>query len=70
MKDDLGPRLAVLAATTSERFAESPRSSTPLAGRAPLALAGAVATKNLAQNIGARLLTWDPVTAAEHVASS
>jgi MerR family transcriptional regulator, light-induced transcriptional regulator len=68
VSDDLGPSLVVLAATTPERFAEVAPQLSLLAGRAPLALAGAGATKELAHNISARLLTGDPVTAAEHVA--
>lgn len=64
---DLQPALVVLAATTSERFSAVLPELSRLAGMAPLALAGAGATKDLAQSIGARLLTGDPVTAAEHL---
>jgi hypothetical protein len=38
---------------------------TALAQRAPLALAGAGATPQIAAAVGARLLTGDPVTEAE-----
>jgi len=67
---DLRPTLVVLAATTPERFASVVPELSQLAGMAPLALAGAGATKHLAHSIGARLLTGDPVTAAEHLAGS
>ena len=60
------PELIVVAATTADRFtpivAELPR----LAAVAPLALAGAGATQRIADETGARLLTGDPVTAAQN----
>ncbi|MGZ4553207.1 MAG: MerR family transcriptional regulator [Mycobacteriaceae bacterium] len=65
---DLRPTLVVLAATTPERFTAVLPELSRLADVAPLALAGAGARKDLAQSIGARLLTGDPVTAAEHLA--
>ena len=68
--DDMGPNLVVLTATTPERIADVVPELSRLAEMAPLALAGAGATKDLAHNIGARLLTEDPVTAAEHVDGS
>ena len=68
--DDTGPNLVVLVATTPQRFAEAVPELSRLAGMAPLALAGAGATKDLAHAIGARVLTQDPVTAAQHVAGS
>lgn len=68
--DDTGPRLVVLAATTPQRFAAAVPQLSQLAARAPLALAGAGATRDLAHTIGARLLTEDPVTAAEHLDGS
>ena len=40
---------------------------TALAQRAPLALAGAGATPQIASTVGARLLTGDPVTEAENI---
>jgi hypothetical protein len=40
---------------------------TALAQRAPLALAGAGATPQIASAAGARLLTGDPVTEAENI---
>ena len=67
---DTGPNLVVLAATTPGRFAEVVPELSRLAGMAPLALAGAGATRDLAHAIGARVLTQDPVTAAQHVAGS
>ena len=66
--DDTGPNLVVLAATTPRRFAEAVPELSRLAGMAPLALAGAGATRDLADAIGARVITQDPVTAAQHVA--
>jgi DNA-binding transcriptional MerR regulator len=66
----LRPSLVVLAATTPERFAAVVPELSSLAAMAPLAIAGAGATEVLAQSIGARLLTGDPVTAAEHVAGA
>ena len=70
MTADTGPNLVVLAATTPQRFAEVVPELSRLAGMAPLALAGTGATRDLAHAIGARVLTQDPVTAAQHVAGS
>ena len=67
---DTGPHLVVLAATTPQRFAEVVPELSRLAGMAPLALAGTGARRDLAHAIGARVLTQDPVTAAQHVAGS
>ena len=67
---DTSPNLVVLAATTPQRFAEVVPELSRLAGMAPLALAGTGATRDLAHAIGARVLTQDPVTAAQHVAGS
>ena len=68
MTADRRPSLVVLAATSPERFAAAMPELAQLAGLAPLALAGAGATQGLAHDIGARLLTGNPVTAAEHLA--
>jgi MerR family transcriptional regulator, light-induced transcriptional regulator len=65
--DDTEPALVVLAATTRERFDTITGDLADLARTVPLALAGAGATPGLAQEIGARLLEQDPVTAAEEV---
>jgi methanogenic corrinoid protein MtbC1 len=62
---DLRPDLVVLAAATPERFEGLDAHVSRLARIAPLALAGAGATPTMAQANGARLLTGDPVTAAE-----
>ena len=70
MAPHLRPSVIVLAATTSERFSAVVPELTRLAGMAPVALAGAGATKDLALTVGARLLEGDPVTAAEHLAGS
>jgi DNA-binding transcriptional MerR regulator len=61
------PNLVVLAATTPERFAAVVPDLSRLAAVAPLAIAGAGATGDLAKRIGARLLAEDPVAAAERV---
>lgn len=59
--------LAVVAAVTSERFDEHTADLARLAGIVPLAVAGAGATRSLAQAVGARLLTGDPITEAERM---
>lgn len=59
--------LVVLAATTPDRFVGLTADLTRLAATAPLALAGAGATEKTAHQIGARLLTADPVTEAERL---
>src|SRR5439155_26087011 len=61
------PDLVVVSATRPERFALIPAELTRLAGTVPLALAGPGAIGELADAVGARLLTGDPVTAAENV---
>ena len=65
----LRPNLVVLAATTPMRFTEVAPELLQLAALAPLALAGEGATQELAHSVGARLLTGDPVTAAERLAA-
>jgi methanogenic corrinoid protein MtbC1 len=59
------PDLVVLAATLPEILEPFAMQLTALAQRAPLALAGAGATPQIAAAVGARLLTGDPVTEAE-----
>jgi methanogenic corrinoid protein MtbC1 len=61
------PDLVVLAATRPERFDGLTADLTRLAGTAPLAVAGTGATPELAEAVGAHLLTGDPVTAAEQL---
>ena len=61
------PDLVVLAATLPENLEPHATQLTALARRAPLALAGAGATPQIAAAVGARLLTGDPVTAAEDI---
>jgi MerR family transcriptional regulator, light-induced transcriptional regulator len=63
----LSADLVVLAATTPDRFVGLTADLTRLAATAPLALAGAGATETMAHQIGARLLTTDPVTEAERL---
>ena len=64
------PSLVVLTAARSERFASVAAELTALAGLAPLVLAGAGASAELAESVGASLLIGDPVTAAERLAGS
>lgn len=64
------PSLVVLAATMPERFAVVLPELSTLAEMAPLVLAGAGATAELAQRIGARMLSGDPVSAAEDFVGS
>jgi MerR family transcriptional regulator, light-induced transcriptional regulator len=61
------PDLVVLVATQTPTFEGIAAQLTELARRAPLALAGAGATPQLAAAAGARLLDGDPVTAAENL---
>jgi MerR family transcriptional regulator, light-induced transcriptional regulator len=61
------PDLVVLAATLPENLEPHAAQLTALARRAPLALAGAGATPQIAAAVGARLLTGDPVTEAETI---
>jgi methanogenic corrinoid protein MtbC1 len=61
------PNLVVLAATLPENLEPHATHLTALAQRAPLALAGAGATAEIAAAVGARLLTGDPVTEADNV---
>lgn len=61
------PDLIVLAATTPERFDGLTDQLSRLARVAPLAIAGAGASREIAGAIGARLLTEDPVTTAEQM---
>jgi methanogenic corrinoid protein MtbC1 len=59
------PDLVVVAATAADRFDGLAGDLSRLAALAPLALAGAGATEEIAAAVGARLLSGDPVTAAE-----
>jgi MerR family transcriptional regulator, light-induced transcriptional regulator len=60
------PALVVVAATATERFDPILPELARLAAVAPLALAGAGASQNMADEVGARLFSGDPVTAAQH----
>jgi DNA-binding transcriptional MerR regulator len=64
---ELQPDLVVLAAVAAERFKGMDTYLSRLTRMAPLALAGAGATRALAQAVGAHLLDEDPVTAAEQI---
>jgi MerR family transcriptional regulator, light-induced transcriptional regulator len=59
------PALVVMAATLPETLGPLAAQLTALARRAPLALAGAGATPEIASTVGARLMMHDPVTEAE-----
>ena len=59
------PALVVVAATLPETLGPLAVQLTALAQRAPLALAGAGATPEIASTVGARLMMRDPVTEAE-----
>jgi MerR family transcriptional regulator, light-induced transcriptional regulator len=59
------PGLAVLAAARAEAFEPLRPELAALARRAPLALAGAGSTAQIATAAGARLMAGDPVTEAE-----
>ena len=61
------PDLVVLAATLPENLEPHAAQLTALAHRAPLALAGAGATPQIAGAVGARLMAGDPITEAENV---
>jgi methanogenic corrinoid protein MtbC1 len=61
------PDLVVLAATRATTLEAFAAQLAELAQRAPLALAGPGATPELAAAVHARLLSGDPVTAAENV---
>jgi MerR family transcriptional regulator, light-induced transcriptional regulator len=66
----LAPRLVVVSATSAPRLARVRDDLGTLARSTPLALAGAGATKALAESVGADRLTEDPVTEADRVARS
>ncbi|HEX4980336.1 MAG TPA: B12-binding domain-containing protein, partial [Ilumatobacteraceae bacterium] len=60
------PELVVVAATTADRFNTILSELARLAAVAPLAIAGAGATRHMADEIGAHLFSDDPVSAAQH----
>ena len=62
------PGLVVMAASRPERFTAVLPELSQLATLAPLVLAGAGASAQLAESVGARVLSGDPVTAAEQLA--
>ena len=63
--DASSPDLVVLASTLPETLEALDPELASLARRAPLALAGAGATAQIANAVGARLMAGDPVTEAE-----
>jgi len=64
------PGLVVMTAHLPERFTAVVPELSELAALAPLLLAGAGATPELAERVGARCLEGDPVTSAEKLARS
>lgn len=64
------PDLVVLAAVASNTLADIADELTELGSRYPVAIAGSGATAALADRIGARLLSGDPVTEAETMGRS
>lgn len=60
----LRPDVLVLAATAPDRFTANASELSHVAQQRPLAIAGAGATRAVADDIGARLLAGDPVSAA------
>lgn len=66
--DEVRPDLVVLAGTVSGSLEPWRAELAALARQAPLAIAGAAATPELAAAIGARLLAADPVTEAQRLA--
>lgn len=64
------PSLVVMTAHRPEQFGAVVPELSALAGLAPLVLAGAGATAELAEAVGARCLEGDPVTAAERLVGS
>ena len=61
------PCLVVVAATSPETLEPHTEQLAMLAGRVPLVLAGPGATPQLAAAVKARLVSGDPVTAAENI---
>jgi DNA-binding transcriptional MerR regulator len=66
----LDPRLVVVSATAPRYLSRLGDELAALGRQAPLALAGAGATPALAESAGAALLSGDPVTEADRVASA
>jgi DNA-binding transcriptional MerR regulator len=66
----LDPRLVVVSATTPQRISRVRDELSALVQVAPLALAGPGPKPALAESVGATLLSYDPMTAAELVATS
>ncbi len=65
----LEPTLVVVSATTPRHFSRVRGELAELAKTSPLSVAGAGATARLAESVGATLLSGDPVSEAEWVAS-
>jgi MerR family transcriptional regulator, light-induced transcriptional regulator len=64
---ELQPDLVVITATTPERLEGLADDLSAIARVAPLGIAGAGATEDVAKRTGARLLTGDPVTEAQRL---
>jgi MerR family transcriptional regulator, light-induced transcriptional regulator len=65
--DQTSPAVVVLSAVMPARFADVEDELRDLAANVRLAVAGAGASRVLAERVGARLLEGDPVTAAESI---
>ena len=68
--DAIRPEVVVLSAVAADRFEEIADELAQLGRQCALAIAGAGADATLAQRVGARLLSGDPVAEAETVARS
>jgi DNA-binding transcriptional MerR regulator len=68
--DRLEPRMVVFAASAPTCVADVAGELRDLAARVPVAIGGRGGTDQLANEIGARVLTSDPVTAAAEVAKN
>ena len=66
----LAPSIVVVSATTARHLSRVKDELAALAETVPLALAGAGPTPALAESLGARLFSQDPVTEAERLSST
>jgi len=64
---ETGPELLVVSATVSRRLRAAADELAGVAARVPVAIAGAGATPAIAERIGARLISGDPLSVADRV---
>ena len=64
---EIAPELLVVSATTSRRLRAAADELAGVAARVPVAIAGAGATHAVAERIGARLMSGDPVSVADRL---